>query len=48
MTRSRTDGYATQQALTPQQEYELVLYIEHLTSNGLPPTKPMIQILHQQ
>jgi hypothetical protein len=43
VTRSKADGYAAQQALTPQQEYELVLYIEHLTSNGLPPTRPMIQ-----
>jgi hypothetical protein len=43
VTCSKADEYAAQQALMPQQEYELVLYIEHLTSNGLPPTRPMVQ-----
>jgi hypothetical protein len=32
-----------QQALHPQQEQELLRYIEHLTSQGLPPTRPMIR-----
>ena len=32
-----------QQKLTPQQEDELVLYIEDLTRRGLPPTRDMVQ-----
>jgi hypothetical protein len=32
-----------QQALHPQQEQELLRYIEHLTSQGLPPTRPIIR-----
>lgn len=43
VTRSHEEGYAAQQALTPEEEYELVLYVEHLTSNGLPPTRPMVR-----
>jgi hypothetical protein len=31
-----------QQALHPQQEQELLRYIERLTRQGLPPTRPMI------
>ncbi|KAF2025836.1 hypothetical protein EK21DRAFT_103688 [Setomelanomma holmii] len=27
----------------PEEEYELILYIEHLTSNSLSPTRPMIR-----
>ncbi|KAF2821476.1 hypothetical protein CC86DRAFT_302791, partial [Ophiobolus disseminans] len=32
-----------QQALHPYQEQELVRYIERLTKQGLPPSKPMIR-----
>ncbi|KAF1360973.1 hypothetical protein EJ07DRAFT_81924, partial [Lizonia empirigonia] len=32
-----------QQALHPQQEQELLRYIERLTRQGLPPTRPMIR-----
>jgi transposase-like protein len=42
-TRSRDQLAAEQQTLSPQQEYELVLYIERLTKDGLPPTRAMIQ-----
>jgi hypothetical protein len=35
--------YENQQALHPQQEAELFLYIERLTRRGLPPTQAMIQ-----
>jgi hypothetical protein len=38
VTRSKVEGYAKQQALSPQQEMELVRYIERLTKRGLPPT----------
>ncbi|KAF1944585.1 hypothetical protein EJ02DRAFT_320411, partial [Clathrospora elynae] len=34
---------ANRQLLNPQQESELVSYIEDLTSDGLPPTKAMVQ-----
>ncbi|KAH3991532.1 hypothetical protein HBI56_220310 [Parastagonospora nodorum] len=34
---------SSQQKLTPQQELELVRYIENLTKRGLPPTREMIQ-----
>jgi hypothetical protein len=42
-----------QQALNPQQERELVIYIEGLTRQGLPPTREMIinfasQVAHRQ
>jgi hypothetical protein len=43
VTRSKEDGYANQQALSPQQEMELVRYIETLTKRGLPPTREMIR-----
>jgi hypothetical protein len=33
----------TQQKLNPQQELELVRYIEGLTKRGLPPTREMIK-----
>lgn len=35
--------YINQQALNPQQELELVRYIEKLTKRGLPPTREMIR-----
>jgi hypothetical protein len=34
---------ADQQCLSPQQEHDLVLYIEALSKRGLPPTREMIQ-----
>ena len=42
-----------QRALNPQQEIELVVYIEGLTKQGLPPTREMInnfasQVAHRQ
>jgi hypothetical protein len=40
---SRDTQAQNQQALHPQQEHELLRYIERLTSQGLPPTRPMIQ-----
>ncbi|KAF1365592.1 hypothetical protein EJ07DRAFT_58878, partial [Lizonia empirigonia] len=40
---SRTAKIFDQKKLTPQQEEELVLYIEDLTKRGLPPTRAMIQ-----
>jgi transcriptional regulator with XRE-family HTH domain len=43
VTRSKEEGYASQQALSPQQEIELVQYIERLTKRGLPPTREMIR-----
>jgi hypothetical protein len=44
---------SNQQALNPQQEDELVQYIEGLTRQGLPPTREMIinfasQVAHRQ
>jgi transposase-like protein len=33
-----------QQLLSPQQELELVQYIERCTGRGLPPTREMVQI----
>jgi hypothetical protein len=38
VTGSKEEGYAGQQILSPQQETELVRYIEKLTKRGLPPT----------
>ncbi|KAF2823131.1 hypothetical protein CC86DRAFT_259839, partial [Ophiobolus disseminans] len=42
-----TTSYSTkaqnQQSLHPQQEQELLRYIERLTRQGLPPTRPMIR-----
>jgi hypothetical protein len=43
VTASRDEGYSKQQALRPQQELELVRYIEQLTKRGLPPTREIIQ-----
>ncbi|KAF2844478.1 hypothetical protein T440DRAFT_350820, partial [Plenodomus tracheiphilus IPT5] len=42
---STTRGLEAQnrQALYPQQEQELLRYIEHLTRQGLPPTRSMIR-----
>jgi hypothetical protein len=42
---SKEEGYSKQQALYPQQELELVRYVEQLTKRGLPPIREMIQIL---
>jgi hypothetical protein len=41
-TTTREAGYALQQKLNPQQESELVAYIEELTKRALPPTRAMI------
>ena len=43
ISRDKNTKCTTQQALTPQQELELVDYIHHLTVNGLPPTREMVQ-----
>jgi hypothetical protein len=43
LTGPRSDGYAQQQLLNPQQEDELVRYIEDLTAKSLPPTRQMIR-----
>jgi hypothetical protein len=43
VTRSKEEGCANQQALSPQQEMELVQYIVTLTKRGLPPTREMIR-----
>jgi hypothetical protein len=40
---SRSVKAQNQQALHPQQEQELLRYIERLTRQGLPPTRPMIR-----
>ncbi|KAK1912749.1 hypothetical protein P3342_004685 [Pyrenophora teres f. teres] len=53
VTGPRRDGYAQQQAISPQQELELVRYIKGLTKRGLPPTREMIrnfssEVVHQQ
>ena len=40
---SRKDHDAVQQAVHPQQELELVVYITELHKRGLPPTREMIQ-----
>ncbi|KAF2827175.1 hypothetical protein CC86DRAFT_369385 [Ophiobolus disseminans] len=40
---SRNTKKAAQQKLNPQQEEELVLYIEDLTRRGLPPTRDMVR-----
>jgi hypothetical protein len=42
-TISRDAQAENQQALHPQQEKELLRYIERLTRQGLPPTRPMIR-----
>jgi transcriptional regulator with XRE-family HTH domain len=42
-TRSYEEMAERQQLLNPQQEHELVLYIERCVRHGLPPTREMIQ-----
>jgi hypothetical protein len=42
-TTTREAGYASQQKLNPQQESELVAYIEELTKRALLPTRAMIR-----
>jgi hypothetical protein len=42
-TRSREEQAIAQQKLTPQQEAELVKYIEELTGRRIPPTREMIR-----
>ena len=42
-TRSRDEQAVAQQKLTPQQEAELVKYIEELTARRIPPTREMIR-----
>jgi transposase-like protein len=42
-TTTQEAGYASQQKLNPQQELELVAYIEELTKRALPPTRAMIR-----
>jgi len=42
-TRSREEQAVAQQKLTPQQEAELVKYIEELTARRIPPTREMIR-----
>ena len=42
-TRSREDQAIVQQKLNPQQEEELVKYIEGLTARRMPPTRDMIR-----
>jgi hypothetical protein len=42
ISTSHATRYKNQQALHPQQEAELLLYIERLTRQGLPPTRAMI------
>ena len=39
---ARENKYSQQQKLTPQQEEELVRYIEELTARHIPPTRQMI------
>ena len=41
VTGPRSDGYAQQQAISPQQELELIRYITKLTKQDLPPTREM-------
>jgi hypothetical protein len=41
-TTTQEAGYTLQQKLNPQQESELVAYIEELTKRTLPPTRAMI------
>jgi hypothetical protein len=42
-TGSRKEGYDRQRKLHPQQELELVKYIEELGVNGLAPTREMVR-----
>ncbi|KAF2820785.1 hypothetical protein CC86DRAFT_304132 [Ophiobolus disseminans] len=43
LASSRSAMAENQQALHPQQEQELLRYIERLTKQGLPPSRPMIR-----
>ncbi|KAF2825129.1 hypothetical protein CC86DRAFT_295022 [Ophiobolus disseminans] len=43
LASSRSTMAENQQALHPQQEQELIRYIERLTKQGLPPSRPMIR-----
>src|SRR3954468_21093073 len=43
VTQPRADKAINQQKLNPQQEQELVKYIEGLTARHLPPTREMIR-----
>jgi hypothetical protein len=43
VTRPKHEVSKQQQNVSPQQEYEIVRYIEGLTKQGLPPTRAMIQ-----
>lgn len=43
VSASRNTKAENQQALHPRQEQELLRYIEHLTRQGLPPTRAMIR-----
>ena len=43
ISASRDTKAQNQQALHPQQEQELLRYIERLTRQGLPPIRPMIR-----
>ena len=40
---ARAEEMQERQLLNPQQEHELVLYIERCTRRGLPPTREMVQ-----
>jgi hypothetical protein len=42
-TRLNAERARDRMLLTPQQELELVVYIEKCTRRGLPPTREMIQ-----
>ena len=42
-TRSVKDAHLAQQNLSPQEEAELIKYIERLTADHLPPTREMVQ-----
>jgi hypothetical protein len=42
-TSSKKEGYEQQRKLTPQQELELVKYIEEQGVKGLAPTRKMVQ-----
>jgi hypothetical protein len=43
VSSTRSNKAQNQQALHPQQEQKLLRYIKRLTSQGLPPTRPMIR-----
>jgi uncharacterized protein (DUF433 family) len=48
VTGSKEEGYAKQQALSPQREIELVRYIERLAKRDLPLTGEMIRDLSSE